>query len=353
MKIKSIILGSVLLSGALYASDLAQTAKDNGLEALPSGDAAIAKLAEEFSSDAKEFPLTAERVELGKMLFFEPLLSKSGIISCNTCHNLARGGVDGIPASTGHKWTPNPHHVNAPTVYNSVFNSVQFWDGRAAHLAAQAQGPMTADPEMASSPKLVEDRIKAIPGYVELFKKAWPKEKITFELITGTIGIFERTLVTPSRFDDFLNGDANALSKEEKAGLKLFIDKGCTTCHNGVNLGGTMQPFQVVEKYEFANVGDFAGDANGLVKVPVLRNVELTAPYFHNGAIWKLTDAIKTMGSVQLGIKISDKEAKSIEAFFKSLSGKMPVVTYPMLPAQTEMISKSSKKNNLLPELDY
>lgn len=346
MKITTIFLGSALVASSLFAADnLAKAAKDAGLVALPTNQAALAKLAEETVIDAKDFPSTPERVELGKKLFFEPLLSKSGIISCNTCHNLARGGVDGIPASTGHKWTPNPHHVNAPTVYNSVFNTVQFWDGRAAHLAAQAQGPMTADPEMASSPKLVEDRINSMPGYVEEFKKAWGDQKITFELITGTIGIFERTLNTPSRFDEFLAGKSDALNADEKAGLKLFIDKGCTTCHIGINLGGTMQPFEVVKKYKFANVGDFKGDANGLVKTPVLRNVELTAPYFHNGAVWKLTDAIKEMGSIQLGIDISDKDAKSIATFFKSLTGKMPEVVYPILPAQSE--------STPIPELDY
>lgn len=346
MKITTIFLGSALVASSLFAADnLAKAAKDAGLVALPTNQAALAKLAEETAIDAKDFPSTPERVELGKKLFFEPLLSKSGIISCNTCHNLARGGVDGIPASTGHKWTPNPHHVNAPTVYNSVFNTVQFWDGRAAHLAAQAQGPMTADPEMASSPKLVEDRINSMPGYVEEFKKAWGDQKITFELITGTIGIFERTLNTPSRFDEFLAGKSDALNADEKAGLKLFIDKGCTTCHIGINLGGTMQPFEVVKKYKFANVGDFKGDANGLVKTPVLRNVELTAPYFHNGAVWKLTDAIKEMGSIQLGIDISDKDAKSIATFFKSLTGKMPEVVYPILPAQSE--------STPIPELDY
>lgn len=346
MKITTIFLGSALVASSLFAADnLAKAAKDAGLIALPTNQAALAKLAEETAIDAKDFPSTPERVELGKKLFFEPLLSKSGIISCNTCHNLARGGVDGIPASTGHKWTPNPHHVNAPTVYNSVFNTVQFWDGRAAHLAAQAQGPMTADPEMASSPKLVEDRINSMSGYVEEFKKAWGDQKITFELITGTIGIFERTLNTPSRFDEFLAGKSDALNADEKAGLKLFIDKGCTTCHIGINLGGTMQPFEVVKKYKFANVGDFKGDANGLVKTPVLRNVELTAPYFHNGAVWKLTDAIKEMGSIQLGIDISDKDAKSIAAFFKSLTGKMPEVIYPILPAQSE--------STPIPTLDY
>ncbi|WP_275541650.1 cytochrome-c peroxidase, partial [Campylobacter concisus] len=147
-------------------------------------------------------------------------------------------------ASTGHKWTPNPHHVNAPTVYNSVFNSVQFWDGRAAHLAAQAAGPMTAMPEMASTPELVEQRLKSIPAYVGEFKAAFNSD-VSFELVTTAIGIFERTLVTPSRFDKFLEGDEAALNGAEKKGLKTFIDKGCATCHNGINLGGTLQPFEV------------------------------------------------------------------------------------------------------------
>ena len=249
-----------------------------------------------------------------------------------------------MPASTGHKWTPNPHHVNAPTVYNSVFNSVQFWDGRAAHLAAQAAGPMTAEPEMASTPELVVDRLKSIPAYVDEFKKAFNSD-ISFDLVTTAIGIFERTLVTPSRFDKFLEGDANALSADEKKGLKTFIDKGCASCHNGVNLGGTLQPFEVAGKYEFANVGDFKGDANGLVKAPTLRNVELTAPYFHNGAVWSLNDAVKMMGSVQLGIEINDKEAQSIVKFLGSLSGKMPKVEYPEFPASTDKTSK--------PQLDY
>lgn len=283
---------------------------------------------------------------MGKLLYFDPRLSKSGIISCNTCHNVGFGGVDGIPASTGHKWTPNPHHINAPTVYNSVFNSIQFWDGRAAHLAAQAAGPMTADPEMASTPELVVSRLKSIPEYVEMFKKAYGKDtEINFDLVTTSIGIFERTLVTPSRFDEFLNGKETALTKEEQNGLKVFIDKGCTTCHNGINLGGNLQPFELVGKYEFANVGDFKGNSEGLVKAPVLRNIKLTAPYFHNGAIWKLTDAIKAMGSIQLGIDIKDDEAAAIEKFFGSLTGKMPQIIYPMLPPSTNETSK--------PELDY
>jgi len=221
---------------------------------------------------------------------------------------------------------------------------VQFWDGRAAHLAAQAAGPMTAMPEMASTPELVEQRLKSIPAYVSEFKAAFNSD-VSFELVTTAIGIFERTLVTPSRFDKFLEGDEAALSGAEKKGLKTFIDKGCATCHNGINLGGTLQPFEVAGKYEFANLGDFKGDANGLVKAPTLRNIELTAPYFHNGAVWSLKDAVKMMGSVQLGIEINDKEAADIVTFLNSLTGKMPKVEYPSFPASTEKTPK--------PELDY
>lgn len=344
MKIKSILLGLVALTASLFADNLIKEALDAGLVAIPSDQKALTKMINDASPDSVQFPTTMAAYELGKRLYFDPRLSKSGIISCNTCHNLGLGGADGVPASTGHKWTPNPHHVNAPTVYNSVFNSVQFWDGRAAHLAAQAAGPMTAEPEMASTPELVVDRLKSIPAYVDEFKKAFNSD-ISFDLVTTAIGIFERTLVTPSRFDKFLEGDANALSADEKKGLKTFIDKGCASCHNGVNLGGTLQPFEVAGKYEFANVGDFKGDANGLVKAPTLRNVELTAPYFHNGAVWSLNDAVKMMGSVQLGIEINDKEAQSIVKFLGSLSGKMPKVEYPEFPASTDKTSK--------PQLDY
>ncbi|PSM53145.1 periplasmic diheme cytochrome c peroxidase [Campylobacter blaseri] len=347
MKLTTILLSSAVLAGSLFAnSNLAQSAKDFGLIAIPADKAELTKLIEESSPDSKAFPTTEKRVELGKKLYFDPRLSKSGIISCNTCHNLGYGGGDNIPASTGHKWTPNPHHINAPTVYNSVFNSVQFWDGRASHLAEQAAGPMTAAPEMASTPERVEEIINSIPAYVRMFKDAYGKDvKVNFDLITTTIGIFERTLVTPSRFDDFLNGDDNALSKEEKEGLELFLNNGCVSCHNGINLGGTMQPWEVASQYEFSNVGDFKGDENGMVKTPILRNIHLTAPYYHNGAIWSLKDAIKGMGSIQLGIDISDEDAKKIETFFNSLTGRMPTIVYPMLPASTEKTPK--------PDLEY
>ena len=329
--INKIALGLVLSVSVNASSDvqLRQKAETANLKAIPQSQMEVLKLV-----DVATNPITEAKVELGKKLYFDPRLSKSGLISCNTCHNLALGGVDGVSAAIGHKWTSNPHHLNSPTVYNSVLNSSQFWDGRSPHLEDQAQGPIQAGPEMAAPKELVTKRIKSIPAYVKEFKKAYGKnQKITFEKIADTIAVYERTLITPSSYDDFLNGDDKALTKAEKAGLELFIDKGCVTCHGGVAVGGDMQPFEVVKKYKFSNVGDFKGDKNGMVKAPTLRNIEETAPYFHNGQIWSLKEAIKEMGSIQLGLTINDKEAKSIETFLKSLTGRKPVVVYPVLPA--------------------
>ena len=274
-------------------------AKNAGLKPIPQNKLELMKLI-----DNPKNPITDAKVELGKKLYFDPRLSKSGLISCNTCHNLGMGGVDGVGAATGHRWTANPAHLNSPTVYNAVFNSAQFWDGRSPDLEDQAQGPMQAGPEMAAPKSLVENRVNSIPAYVEEFKKAYGDDvKIDFELITATIGLFERTLVTPSRFDNFMNGDSDALTKAEKEGLNLFIDKGCASCHNGVGIGGTMQPFPVANAYKYAKIGGFKGNKKGMVKTPTLRNVEETAPYFHNGAIWSLAKLLKRWVLLSLELK--------------------------------------------------
>ena len=335
---KKIVLAGLLVAGvSAFAGDaLIKKANNAGMEAIPSSQLELLKLIEDPKS-----PITDAKVTLGKRLFFEPRLSKSGLISCNTCHNLGMGGADGVSAAIGHKWTANPAHLNSPTVYNAVFNDAQFWDGRDAHLEAQAQGPMQAGPEMAAPKSLVEARVNTMPAYVEEFKAAYGEDvKIDFELITATIGLFERTLVTPSRFDDFMEGNVNALNNDEKTGLKVFIDKGCASCHNGVGIGGTMQPFQVTKEYKFASLGGFQGDKNGMVKTPTLRNIEETAPYFHNGAIWSLSEAVKEMGSTQLGIKISDKEVNQIITFLKSLTGDKGDISYPQLPVITNKTPK-------------
>ena len=338
MKIVKVLGITALATTIALGSSLVEKVKNSGIKPIPSSNYELLKLID----DPKD-PITDAKVELGKKLYFDPRLSRSNLISCNTCHNLALGGADNVGAAIGHKWTANPSHLNSPTVYNSVFFDAQFWDGRSAHLADQAQGPVQAGPEMAAPKDLVEDRVNSIPEYINEFKTAYGDNvKINFERITSTIAIFEKTLVTPSRFDQFLHGNENALSKEEKKGLNTFIDKGCASCHNGIALGGTLQPFEIAAKYKFAQIGDFKGNERGMVKTPTLRNITETAPYFHNGAIWSLKEAVKEMGSTQLGIKINDKDADDIVTFLKALTGEKPTIVYPVLPASTDKTPKPS-----------
>lgn len=335
-----VALSAALVTAAsLHASaDLVKAAKEAGMAPIPNKQSELNKLI-----STKENPITAEKIELGKKLYFDPRLSLSGIISCNTCHNLGLGGVDGVPTSIGHQWMANPHHLNAPTVYNAVFNTAQFWDGRSAHLADQAMGPIQAIPEMALSPEAAEKRLASIPAYVDEFKKAFKGEKnpVTFTNVGKAIGAFEATLVTPSRFDDFMHGDYKALSKEEQKGLKTFIDKGCASCHNGVGIGGSsMQMFPLLNEYKYANLGDFKGDAEGRVRVPTLRNITETAPYFHNGATWDLEESVAIMANTQLGQNLKKDEIHSIAVFLQALEGRKPEVVYPQLPASTAKTPK-------------
>lgn len=329
--ILSISAISALCASFLFGAtgnDLVKKALDSGLKPIPTGN--------ELKKLTGLDKATKAQIELGKKLYFDPRISGSNLISCNTCHNLGLGGTDIVPAAIGHKWTPNPSHLNSPTVYNSVFNSSQFWDGRSAHLQDQAKGPIQAAPEMNADPKIVLAKIQSIPAYVTEFKKAYGNNvKIDFDLVADTIAIFEKTLVTPSRYDDFLRGNTKALSKDEQEGLNIFIDKGCIACHTDINLGGTLQPLGVVKEYKFASVGGFKGDANGMVKTPTLRNILETMPYFHNGQYWDVKDAIKEMANIQLGDEISDADVKKIEIFFNSLTGTKPEIIYPMLPAQS------------------
>ncbi|WP_434636346.1 cytochrome-c peroxidase [Sulfurimonas sp. NW7] len=330
------IAALALTAASLMASSLVQDAKNAGLMPIPSSQTELLKLI-----DNPKNPITKAKVKLGEKLYMDPRLSRSGLISCNTCHNLMEGGDDGVGPSTGHMWRHNPHHLNAPTVYNAVFFGSQFWDGRAKDLEEQAQGPALAHPEMAATKEHIEEVVKSMPEYVKAFKKAYGDNvKITFEKITDTIANFERTLVTPAPFDAFMNGYKEAMTPKQKEGLKTFIQVGCASCHNGVALGGEMNVLNVAATYKYMNTGDFKGDKNGMVKVPTLRNITETAPYFHNGMIWNLKDAIKEMGRIQLGMKITDKQAESIEAFLGSLTGKKPHMMMPMLPASTDKTPK-------------
>jgi len=323
----------LLLSLPLIANldtNLIKNAKRSGLKAIPSDKQILNMLIDPNSN------MTDKKIELGKKLFFDKRLSKDNTINCAFCHNLNEGGADGLSVAIGIKGQKNPHHLNSPTVYNAVLFNVQFWDGRSPTLADQAKGPMLAPFEMGMTPTLVESRINSIKGYVKEFKKAYGKDtKITFDLIASTIAIFEKTLITPSRFDDYLNGNMKALSSKEKKGLQTFIDRGCINCHTGIAIGGTMQPFAISDEFKFKDIGDFKGDKNGLVKVPSLRNVVLNSPYFHNGTVVKLGDAIKEMSRIQLSITdIEESEIDNLIAFFKSLTGRKPNITEPKLPKE-------------------
>lgn len=293
----------------------------------------------------KDNKITDEKIALGKALFFDPRLSASGVFSCNSCHNLATGGDDNLETSIGHGWQKGPR--NAPTALNAVFNVAQFWDGRAEDLKAQAKGPVQAGVEMANTPDQVVVTLKSMPQYVEWFKAAFPGEAdpVTFDNMAKAIEAFEATLITPSAFDAYLNGNDDALTATEKEGLALFMDKGCTACHNGINVGGhDYYPFGLIEKpgadvLPEGDKGRFAvtetADDEYVFRAAPLRNVAITAPYFHSGKVWNLKVAVQIMSESQLGEELSDEEADKIVAFLQSLTGTMPEVTYPVLPAET------------------
>lgn len=284
-------------------------------------------------------PITDEaKVELGKQLFFDPRLSKSGFISCNSCHNLSMGGSDNLPTSIGHNWQEGP--INSPTVLNSSLNLAQFWDGRAGDLQEQAGGPIENPMEMGFTHDLAVGVIASIPQYVESIKSVYNVDKVTINEITDAIAEFEKTLVTPNaRFDKWLKGDDNAITAYELEGYELFKSVGCTACHNGVNIGGnSFQKMGLYEEYVTNNPAEGVAGLSGedadrfKFKVPTLRNVELTYPYFHDGAYWKLEDAVDVMARLQLGRKLEKDEIDKITAFMKTLTGEQPSFQIPILP---------------------
>ena len=302
----------------------------------------------------KDNPVTPEKIELGKALFFDPRLSASGVFSCASCHNLATGGDDNMETSVGHGWQKGPR--NSPTVLNAVLNEAQFWDGRADDLAAQAKGPIQAGVEMANTPEQVEVTLKSMPQYVAWFSNAFPAEEdpVNFDNMAKAIEAFEATLITPAPFDAWLNGDDNAMSEEAKAGLTLFMDKGCSSCHSGVNVGGHgYYPFGLIEKpgAEILPPGDkgrFAVtetvDDEYVFRASPLRNVALTAPYFHSGKVWDLAVAVEVMAESQLGTSLQPEETAQLVAFLDSLTGTLPSVTLPVLPAETAATPRPSSE---------
>ncbi len=285
-------------------------------------------------------PFTPEKIDLGRRLYYEQRMSINNQLSCNSCHDLATYGVDNEPTSPGHEGKRG--NRNSPTVYNAALHVAQFWDGRAKDVEEQAKGPVLNPVEMGMpDADYVVRVLKQIDGYEPLFRAAFPDDEdpITYDNVAKAIGAFERKLMTPSRFDDFLGGQLGALTDAEVAGLEKFLDTGCTTCHMGAPVGGLMyQKLGLVHPYETEDLGRYEVTQNEtdkyVFKVPSLRNIEKTGPYYHDGSIATLSEAVDRMAWHQLGRKLSDEDVQSIVTFLGSLTGRIDeaFVAKPTLP---------------------
>ncbi len=330
---KSIIIMGLLATSHVYA----------GMKPLPSKVPVPA-----------DNPITPQKIELGKMLFFDPRLSMDGTISCNTCHNVMFHGGDGRPVGVGIHGQRGGR--GSPTVWNSAFQTVQFWDGRAASLEDQARGPVTNSVEMGmTSHELVIERIQKIPGYITAFKKAFPKDKfpVTTNNLVKAIATYERTLVTPNApLDKYLKGNKKAISLEAIRGMKLVEEIGCTSCHTGDNFSGegfkmgegNYQPFPQIPGSKYDKMYDLMSDKGRYEvtknaedknkwRVPTWRNIAITAPYFHNGKVKTLDEAVRVMAKTQLDADLTDAQVNDIVAFLNTLTGEFPKQTMPILPA--------------------
>lgn len=342
MQLKILIAGTLLLAASASCAPAPQAGKESQPAETLIVEPLQPRQGEPVAPIAAGSVSSPAMAELGKKLFFDPRLSKSGIISCNSCHNLSMGGSDNLKSSVGHKWNKGP--VNSPTVLNSSMNLAQFWDGRAKDLQEQAGGPIANPGEMAFTHELAVGMLQSIPGYVGEFRKVFGTDFITIDQVTRAIAAFEETLVTPgSRFDKWLLGDDAAITKEELDGYALFKSSGCTACHNGPALGGnSYQKMGVVEPYRATSSAEGRSAVTGKdadrfnFKVPTLRNVELTYPYFHDGEAATLAEAIDVMGQIQLGKKFSPEENAKIVAFMKTLTGIQPVFELPILPPSSD-----------------
>ena len=284
---------------------------------------------------ASQRTVTEAKITLGRQLFFEKRLSKNHDLSCNTCHDLAQYGVDkrtpSAKVSAGHRNQLGTR--NTPTVYNAARQFAQFWDGRAADVEAQAQGPIVNPVEMAMlNAASVVTMLKSIPGYMPLFKAAFPsaRDPITYDNVGLAIGAFERKLVTQDRFDQYLDGDLAALTPSEVRGLYVFMDAGCPSCHDGAGLGGNaFKKLGSAMAYTTSDTGRHSvtkkEDDRYVFKVPTLRNVERTAPYLHDGSQATLQDVIRLMMKYQtIAGTRSEEDIASVETFLKTLTGELP-----------------------------
>ncbi len=299
----------------------------------------------------KDNPMTPAKIELGKQLFFDPRLSRPGTISCNSCHNVMAGGDDNRAFSIGFKAQLGGR--SAPTVWNAAYQSIQFWDGRAATLEEQSKGPLINPVEMGmDAHNVVIGRITKIKGYQEQFDKVFGKDAMNIDNVAKAIAAYERTLITPDApFDKFIRGNKKAMNAAQVKGFETFKTVGCVACHSGPNFSGPALPVgtpffqkfptfpdaELEKKYAFSkdlgrhDVTKEEGDKN-LFRVPTLRNIALTAPYFHNGSVQTLNEAVRIMAKTQLNRVLTDDEAASIETFLGALTGVFPKQSMPRLP---------------------
>lgn len=322
------------------ATDAAQDAANSAAKELQGKAAAVFKPLP-TEADAGDNQLTDARIDLGRTLYFETRLSKNHDISCNSCHMLDKYGVDNLPTSPGHKGQLGGR--NSPTVYNASLHVAQFWDGRAKDVEEQAGGPMVNPVEMAMADGSgVTAILKTIPGYQPMFEAAFPDDAdpVSYDNAAIAIGAFERKLLTPAPFDAYLGGDLSALDPEQQEGLSVFMDTGCTTCHSGALVGGQAYfKLGLVKPFETADLGRFdvtGEEADKMVfKVPSLRNIDKTGPYFHDGKVTTLDEAITLMADHQLGKQLDQKQIGQIKAFLATLTGDLPT-DYIKAPAMPE-----------------
>ena len=294
--------------------------------------------------DNPDNPMSREKIALGKKLFFDTRLSRDKTINCASCHLLDQGGDDNLPTAIGYHGRANPFHLNSPTVLNSALAKSEFWDGRAKDVEAQAGGPIQAPFEMNMTPDEVQERLNSDDELVAEFKKVFHEDKISFENVRNAIGAYERTLLTYGSYDRFLEGDNSAISPQAKRGMTIFMTKGCKGCHVGMSVGGqSMQHFPLRRYFSdylgvilnpnlkinrspfpFENTGGYLGrDNKKLFRVPILRNISKTSPYFHNGSVDKLEEAVRIMSKYQLGNEFNKKDIDAVVAFLKTLDGEL------------------------------
>jgi cytochrome c peroxidase len=344
MKLKYAVLATSILVSQVQAADW---------QALP-----------EAAPEPADNPTTQAKVELGKMLFMDPRFSSTGTVACNSCHNIMEGGDDSRSVSMGVHGKMGGR--NAPTVWNAAFHSVQFWDGRAATLEDQAKGPVSNPVEMGMKDvETAMNRVRAIPGYKAYFDKAFGENSMTVDNAAKAVAAFERTLITPnSPYDRYVKGDKKAMTEQQVRGMEKFAVTGCTACHSGPAFNGPSQKLgegfyarfptfsdnSYVSRYKLADdkgreqVTGSGADTN-MFRVSTLRNITDTAPYFHNGSVNDLDEAVRVMAKTQLNKELADADVDDIVAFLGALTGEYPVITMPRLPATSGTSIVTSRSN--------